>query len=175
MFPTISTNRLSLRELHEEDALEVLNCFSNEDVLRYYGQKPLTSMAQVKDIIGNFATDFQRKKGIKWGIEIHGQSKIIGTIGFQEWSLEHKRAEISYALFPEYWGEGYANEAVSAAVNYGFNDMELTRIGAVVLVGNDASSHILKKQGFILEGILRNYMYQNDQPFDAEIYSILSK
>ncbi|GEK33610.1 GNAT family N-acetyltransferase [Kurthia sibirica] len=172
MFPTISTERLNLRELQPEDALDVLTCFSNEDVLRYYGQRPLTSMEQVKDILVNFATDFKRKKGVKWGIEVHGQHRIIGTIGFQEWSLEHKRADISYALFPEFWGEGYANEAVKAAINYGFDEMELTRIGAIVLVGNEASSHILKKQGFQLEGILQNYMYQNDQPFDAEIYAI---
>lgn len=44
------------------------------------------------------------------GIELKGKEGIIGTIGFQEWSHEHKRAELSYALFPNYWGNGYATE-----------------------------------------------------------------
>lgn len=43
MFPILETERLILRELVEADAQAILDCFSNPDVLRYYGQIPLTS------------------------------------------------------------------------------------------------------------------------------------
>ena len=91
----------------------------------------------------------------------------------QEWSLEHKRANISYALFPEKWGYGYASEAVDKVISYGFQELGLERIGAVVFVENEASNQLLIKLGFTKEGTLKNYMYQNDIPFDTNIYSLL--
>ncbi|MET3193390.1 GNAT family N-acetyltransferase [Bacillus sp. OAE603] len=173
MFPILETERLILRELNENDATGILNCFSNNEVLRYYGQKALTSTDQVKQIIRNFSMNFNEKRGIKWGIELKGKEGIIGTIGFQEWSQEHKRADLSYALFPENWGNGYASEAVSKVVSYGFGELDLKRIGAVVFSENKASIKLLTKLGFQKEGVLRNYLYQNGVPFDTNIYSLL--
>ncbi|MGG2093587.1 GNAT family N-acetyltransferase [Bacillus sp. S13(2024)] len=173
MFPILETERLILRELIEDDAQGILNCFSNEDVLRYYGQNPLTDIEQVKNIIRNFSNNYKEKRGIKWGIERKETEGIIGTIGFHDWSSEHKRAEIAYALLPEHWGNGYATEAVLKVISYGFNELELTRIGAVVFTENKASNVLLTKLGFQNEGVLRNYMYQNNVPYDTNVYSLL--
>ncbi|MGE7093153.1 GNAT family N-acetyltransferase [Lysinibacillus sp. NPDC048646] len=173
MFPILNTDRLVLRELTVNDAQAILNCFSNPDVLRHYGQNPLTSLDQVKQIINNFSKNFDEKRGIKWGIELKGQEGIIGTIGFQEWSTEHKRAEISYALFPESWRKGYAMEAVNRVISFGFQEMDLVRIGAIVFTENDASNKLLTKAGFEKEGILKKYMHQNNVPFDTYIYSLI--
>ena len=139
MFPILETKRLVLRELVEGDAADLLKCFSNPDVLRYNGPTPLTNTDQLKQIIRNFSKSFEEKHGIKWGIEWKGKEGIIGTIRFQEWSLEHKRAELSYAPSPKYWGNGYATEAVNKMISYGFNELVLTRIGAIVFIENKAS------------------------------------
>ncbi|MGY3189933.1 GNAT family N-acetyltransferase [Lysinibacillus sp. TE18511] len=173
MFPVLNTDRLMLRELKINDAQAILNCFSNPDVLRHYGQNPLTSLDQVKHIINNFSKNYDEKRGIKWGIELKGQEGIIGTIGFQEWSTEHRRAEISYALFPESWGKGYAMEAVNRVISFGFQEMDLVRIGAIVFTENDASNKLLTKVGFEKEGILKKYMHQNQVPYDTYIYSLI--
>lgn len=174
MFPILETERLILRELVEGDALNILKCFSNPEVLRYYGQTPLTNTDQVKQIIRNFSKNFDEKRGIKWGIELKGKDGIIGTIGLQEWFHEHKRAELSYALFPNEWGNGYATEAVSKVISYGFKELDLTRIGAIVFIENKASNKLLTNLGFKKEGILRNYMYQNDVSFDTNLYSLIT-
>ncbi|PHA02552.1 GNAT family N-acetyltransferase [Bacillus pseudomycoides] len=173
MFPIIETERLILRELIEDDAQGILNCFSNEDVLRHYGQNPLTDIEQVKNIIRNFSNNYKEKRGIKWGIERKETEEMIGTIGFHDWSSEHKRAEIAYALLPEHWGKGYATEAVLKVISYGFHELELTRIGAVVFTENKASNVLLEKLGFQKEGVLRNYMYQNNVAYDTNVYSLL--
>lgn len=173
MFPILETERLILRELVEDDAQAILNCFSNEDVLRYYGQNRLTDLEQVKNIIRNFSNSYKEKRGIKWGIQIKETEGIIGTIGFHDWSSEHKRAEIAYALLPEHWGKGYATEAVKKVTTYGFHELNLTRIGAVVFTENQASHVLLTKLGFQKEGVLRNYMYQNNVAYDTNVYSLL--
>lgn len=67
MFPELETKRLILRKIVENDAGEILECFSDEDVLRYYGQKSLESIDQVKGIIENFSKGYEEKQLIKWG------------------------------------------------------------------------------------------------------------
>lgn len=98
---------------------------------------------------------------------------MIGTVGFNAWSPKHKRAEIGYELHPEYWRKGYATEAVSEVISYGFKELDLTRIGAIVFIENKASNELLTKLGFQKEGVLRNYMYQNGVPYDTYVYSLL--
>ncbi|OBZ16400.1 GNAT family N-acetyltransferase [Bacillus sp. FJAT-26390] len=174
MYPILETERLLLREIVKEDAQGIFNCFSNKDVTRYYGQDPLTSIEQAEQFVAFFAKNYNEKRGIRWGIELKGYPGIIGTIGFNAWMTKHKRAEIGYELHPEYWQKGYAAEAVSEVISYGFKELDLMRIGAVVFIENVASNELLTKLGFEKEGVLRNYMYQNGVPYDTNVYSLIN-
>ncbi|GGP11006.1 GNAT family N-acetyltransferase [Oceanobacillus neutriphilus] len=173
MFPILETDRLILREISKEDAKGIFACFSNENVTRYYGQETLKSIEQAEGFVDFFAKSYKEKKGIRWGIERKGTQGIIGTIGFNALSPKHKRAEIGYEIHPEYWRLGYTAEAVLEVIQYGFDDLGLTRIGAVVFKDNEASSNLLYKVGFQKEGILRKYMYQNGKAYDTYVYSLL--
>jgi [ribosomal protein S5]-alanine N-acetyltransferase len=173
MFPILETERLRLREITQDDAEGIFACFSNENVTRYYGQDTLENIEQAEKFIELFSKNYIEKKGIRWGIERKGTKGIIGTIGFNVWSPKHRRAEIGYEIHPHYWGKGYAFEAASKAISYGFEGMDLTRIGAVVFVENNGSNLLLDKIGFQREGILRSYMYQNGQAHDTYVYSLI--
>ncbi|MBE4907631.1 GNAT family N-acetyltransferase [Bacillus luteolus] len=173
MFPILETERLELREIKQEDAENIFDCFSNEEVTRYYGQEPLTTKEQAHQFVEFFDKNYKENRGIRWGIQIKGTSTLIGTIGFNAWSSKHKRAEIGYELHPDHWRKGYATEVVSKVISYGFTELELTRIGAIVFIDNKASNELLLKLGFEKEGILRNYMYQNGMPHDTNVYSLL--
>ena len=171
MFPTLETERLVLREIVLEDAQNIYSYFSNEEVTKHYGMNAFTDIAEAEALVQSFATSFSNKRAIRWGIERKGEAGLIGTIGFNLWSPMHKRAEIGYELHPDFWRFGYASEAIDKIVAYGFNELGLTRIGAVVYLENVASNQLLLKNGFELEGILRNYMYQNDVAHDVNMFS----
>ncbi|MBU8785039.1 MULTISPECIES: GNAT family N-acetyltransferase [Bacillus] len=173
MFPEIETDRLVLREITDLDTESVFDCFSNEKVTRYYGQDTFETKEQARHLIALFKQNYVENRGIRWGIQIKGEEKLIGTIGFNAWSPKHKRAEIGYELNPKYWRKGYATEAIARIVEYGSGDMGLTRIGAVVFIQNEGSNQVLTKLGFQKEGVLRNYMYQNGVLHDTYVYSIL--
>ena len=173
MFPTLDTERLQLREITKADAGDVFACFSNERVTRFYGQETLDSIEQAEAFIDFFANSYNEKRGIRWGIEVNEHPGIIGTIGFNAWSAKHKRAEIGYEILPEHWRKGYTFEAVTSVIQYGFDELGLTRIGAVVFMENEASNQLLSKAGFQREGILRQYMHQNGKAYDTYVYSIL--
>lgn len=171
MFPTIETERLILREFITEDVTAVYSIFSSERAMKYYGMDPFKNVTQAEKLIEAFASNFQNKRGMRWGIERKDEAGLIGTIGFNLWSSVHRRAEIGYDLHPDFWGNGYASEALKEIVAYGFKDMQLTRIGAVVYIENEASNQLLLKHGFEKEGILKKYMYQNAEAHDVTMFA----
>lgn len=173
MFPTLETERLRLREITAEDAEGIFSCFSLDSVTRYYGQETLESLEQARMFIEFFSKNYKEKRGIRWGIERKGGNGIIGTIGFNAWSPKHRRAEIGYEIHPDYWRKGFASEAISEVLSYGFEELGLTRVGAIVFKENKASNKLLMKMGFEKEGVLRDYMYQNGVSYDTNVYSIV--
>jgi len=175
MFPILETERLKLRELTQADVSAIFHCFSNEAVTRYYGQEPFVEKQQAGQLIKQFGKNFEEKRGIRWGIERKETGEVMGTIGYHLWSAAHKRAEIGYEIHPDYWRQGYTKEAVQKVISYGFEHMNLHRIGAVVFLENEASNQLLLKLGFQQEGILRDYMVQKGNAHDTFIYSLLKK
>ncbi|MDQ0271432.1 GNAT family N-acetyltransferase [Cytobacillus purgationiresistens] len=173
MFPIIETDKLILREITTEDTENIFSCFSNSNVTKYYGMEKMETLDQAENLVRFFLNSFQEKRGIRWGIQIKDTEGITGTIGFNAWSPKHRRAEIGYEIHPNYWRKGYVSEAIHKVIDYGFNHMNLTRIAAHVFIENDASNQLLENAGFLKEGILRNYMYQDGQPHDVYVYSII--
>ncbi|MFY0783074.1 GNAT family protein [Peribacillus simplex] len=173
MFPVLNTERLRLREIRESDAEALYQCLSKDEVTRFYGQDSLETVGQAQDIVATFAKNYLEKRAIRWGIERMDTQELIGTIGFHAHSPKYRRAEIGYEIHPAHWRKGFASEAVKEIIAYGFNNLDLTRIGAVVFLENQPSSDLLVKLGFIQEGILRSYIYQNGVPHDTYVYSLL--
>lgn len=172
-FPKLITERLILRGITEEDADDLFTNFSNQEVMKYYGSNPMESKEEAVGLINGFTNNFSEKKGIRWGIQLKGKRNLIGTVGFHAWSPKNNRAEIGYELNPEFWNQGFAKEAISRVMEYGFQEMELKRIGAVVFLENYPSGELLLKLGFMKEGILRSYIVQNGISYDTNIYSII--
>lgn len=173
MFPELTTQRLLLREINAEDAEGIYSYLSKEEVMKYYGREPLKHLNEAKEITEIYSKNFEENRGIRWGIEEQDSKGIIGTVGFHNMRELHKRAEIGYEIHPDYWRKGYASEAIREALSFGFQELDLNRIGAIVFKENKASSNLLMKLGFEEEGVLKEYMYQNGKPHDTYVYSIL--
>jgi [ribosomal protein S5]-alanine N-acetyltransferase len=170
-FPQLETDRLILREIKDNDAKDLFLNFSNPRVMQFYGSEQMTMLEEAVGLINTFRISFEETKGFRWGIQLKDNTRLIGTIGFHAWSQKNKRAEIGYELHPDYWGNGYAKEAVNTVLEYGFQEMNLNRIGAVVFLENKHSNELLARLGFKNEGILRNYIIQNGKSYDTNVYS----
>lgn len=173
MFPDLKTERLRLREITDADVNSLFAIFSNDQLTRYYGQDSLKEIEQAQALVNLFAKNFEVKRGIRWGIELVETGHLIGTIGFHAWLSNHRKAEIGYEIHPDYWRKGYISEALHPVISYGFNEMNLKRIGAIVYLENDASNQLLTKFGFHREGILKNYLIQNGVSYDTYVYSLV--
>ncbi len=107
-------------------------------------------------------------KSVNFAIDYRGN--VIGSIGFHKIDRKHKRAEIGYWLGKEYWGFGIMTKAVRQTINYGFKKLKLKRIYAYVFAHNKASTRVLEKCGFKLEGCLKKHFLKNGKYVDAFVY-----
>ena len=105
-------------------------------------------------------------------IDINGEA--VGSIGiFVKDDVYCKSAEIGYWLAEPYWGQGIMTSAVKEICGYAFKNYDLVRIFAEVYDYNIASQNVLKKAGFVLEGILKKSVYKNYKYYDSCLFALV--
>lgn len=174
-FPVLETDRLILRQVTNDDANSLLTYLSDIDVMKYVGLEPFKSIDDALDEISWYQSIFEKGTGIRWGISLKGQGEIIGSCGYLNRAEQHYRAELGFELSKEHWGNGIASEAISAVICYGFEQMNLQRIEALIEPPNYPSQKAVERQGFIREGLLRSYEYTCGKFDDLYMYSLLKQ
>jgi ribosomal-protein-alanine N-acetyltransferase len=104
---------------------------------------------------------------------ISSGENFIGLMGINLGKPAYRIAEVWYKLHPAYWGKGFATEALSALLMFGFDTLELHRIEAGCAVENIASKRVLEKSGMKLEGIKRGILPLRGEWADNYFFSIL--
>jgi [ribosomal protein S5]-alanine N-acetyltransferase len=98
----------------------------------------------------------------------------IGECGFHTLNRSHRRTELYYGLRHDAdKGKGIMKEALGAVLKYGFTDMDLHRIEALVDSGNTPSVKLLQHFGFTKEGTMREDYFVNGKNEDSDCYSLL--
>ncbi len=174
-FPVLETDRLILRQVTSNDANSLLTYLSDIDVMKYVGLEPFKSIDDALDEISWYKSIFEKGTGIRWGISLKGQEEIIGSCGFLNRVAEHYRAELGFELSKEHWGKGIASEAIKNVICYGFEQMNLQRIEALIEPPNIPSQKVVERQGFKREGLLRSYEYTCGKFDDLYMYSMLKQ
>ena len=98
---------------------------------------------------------------------------MVGTCGFTSFNCTSDSAEVGYVLNPEYWGKGIAQEALCRVLNFGFEKLNLNRIEARYMEGNERSRKVMERVGMTYEGTLRQGMLVKGNYIDVGICSIL--
>jgi ribosomal-protein-alanine N-acetyltransferase len=91
----------------------------------------LKSTEDALDHIAMIDAKIENSEGINWAITLKNDSKLIGIIGFRI-KPEHFRAEIGYMLLPAFSCNGIISEAINEVMNYGFNEMHLHSVEAII-------------------------------------------
>lgn len=106
-------------------------------------------------------------------IEEIDTQRFIGLLGMKLGTEKYKRAEIWYKLHKDFWGKGYATEAVKKILEFGFKTLHLHRITAGCATENIGSFKVLEKAGMVREGIGRQVIPLKTGWSDCYEYAIL--
>ncbi len=172
MFPVaINGTRLRLREFRPDDLDASMAIVGDPEVTRSLSFDTRTRDEQAErlaDDIARAQTDLRPD----YYLAIANEADLL--IGFVRIGLGgHRSGELGYAIRREDWGKGYATEATTLMLDFGFHTLRLHRIQAACGPENHPSQRLLTKLGFIPEGRIRDHVFTNGAWRDSLLYSTL--
>ncbi|MGX1885192.1 GNAT family N-acetyltransferase [Streptomyces sp. NPDC055287] len=141
---SLTTSRLTLRPIESSDVPEIARLWTHPAVRRYLG--------------GPVAEQTVRRRGeacvgAPGAFSVVGQDggAVVGLVTVEPGARDG-RTEVSYQFLPEYWGRGYAREAVAAAVGWASVAVPDGPAGVVAVTqeANAASRRLLEALGATL-------------------------
>jgi ribosomal-protein-alanine N-acetyltransferase len=147
--PTITTARLVLRPLTEEDVDPLHRILGDGDVLRYFPNTNPPARDRVQKLISDQLAHWEERGYGWWAVELRSRNGLIGWSGLQ-FLPETEEVEVAYLLGKAFWGRGLATEAAQACLQYGFEQVGLESIVAIVHPENAASRRVIEKLGMSL-------------------------
>jgi RimJ/RimL family protein N-acetyltransferase len=173
--PVVTTPRIILRWISEDDIDGLYEVFSHPEVMRYWSTAPLPNREAAATMQREIAEGNENGTMLKWGLTLRESNLVIGTTTLFNLNLDNGRAELGYAMGRHHWGKGYMNEALQALVSHAFDVMNLRRLEADVDPRNAASIRTLERLGFQREGFLRERWHVNGEIQDAFFYGLLRR
>ena len=174
-FKNLETDRLLLRRVSQNDVPEILELRGNPKTMKFIPRPLVTTSDEALAYYKMIDDKIEKNEGINWAITLKGKPKLIGIIGHYRIQPENHRCEIGYMILPQYNGQGIVTEAIKLVLEYGFENLQMHSIEAVIDPENFASERVLQKNGFIKEAhILENERYEG-KFLDTVIYSILKR
>lgn len=174
-FPVLESERLLFRAIKETDVHEIFALRSNPKLMQYIPRPLVTSVEEANEHIKMIQDKIDANEGINWAMTEKGNDKLISLIGFYRIQNEHYRSEIGYMLLPEYQNKGYITEAIQTLLDFGFTQMGLHTVEAIIDPENIASEKVLLKNGFLKEAHFVENCYFNGKFIDSAHYSILKR
>jgi RimJ/RimL family protein N-acetyltransferase len=171
---TLRSARLELRPYGPGDADALFALNSDATVMRYGSSAPWTDRQQALDRLERDRREMAAGNYVCLAIVPFGATASIGQCTLFSLDAQCRRAEVGYALAPSSWGRGYANEAVSALLDWGFAALDLNRVEADIDPRNAPSARALERLGFTREGHLRERWIVDGEVCDSWMYGLLA-
>ena len=170
---SFDTARLHARKPREDDARAVFAAYASDPrTTRYRAWAPYTKIETLAGFLRGRAEAWDKTDGhYAYLLCLKGTDAPIGSIGV---FIDEPKAMFGYVLGCEYWGRGYAAEALTYLVQWSDAQPRLRRVYAYCATENASSARVMEKAGLEREGILRrSQVFPNlgPDPRDCVYYS----
>jgi ribosomal-protein-serine acetyltransferase len=154
LYAAIDRNRIRLRTWLPWAS----DTFSSDDLIEFVRQREIDNVA-----------------GISLTTNIWLEGLLCGAIGLHAIDPGNRNTSIGYWLDGAHEGRGIMTRACRAIVTEGFRQYGLHRIEIRCAVGNDRSSAIARRLGFVEEAILRDAEWLRGRWVDLRVFSMLEQ
>jgi len=147
------TERLQLRQWKPTDHEEFSIMSADPLVMEYF---PSILSRSQSDAIADKCQSLIAENGWGvWAVELLDTKEFIGIIGLHIPSADLPSSpcvEILWRLARPHWGHGYATEAATAALQVGFEQLDLQEIVSFAVVNNHPSRAVMERINMIKTG-----------------------
>ncbi len=157
--PSLQTTRLILRNWTLDDVEDAFAIYGDVEVMRFLGSgQPHPDLQYEKNAVSALIERSREWNDMfgSWALEEKTTGRVIGAALLKP--LPGVRdIEIGWHLGRRYWGAGFATEAAQALITYGFDQLKLPVIFAVLQAANSASRAVTMRLGMTFVGLTKDY------------------
>jgi ribosomal-protein-alanine N-acetyltransferase len=148
----LETNRLLLRHQVIADLDDLWALYCDPEITKYIPDAP-RSREEAQQELEWHMNGHPRFPELGLWATIHKETgKFIGRCGLLPWAIDgQNEVEVAYTISRSYWGQGLATEAAQAILQYGFEQLNLTRLICLIDEENMASQKVAAKMGMKFE------------------------
>ena len=169
----LRTPRLVLRSLEHGDFPSLVRLAGASEIASTTANIPHPYTEEnAHSFLAHSEEEFAAGRAATFAVTVSPSGELCGAVGLVV-TTAHQRAELGYWIGIPYWGQGFATEAASAVIAFGFNTLRLNRIHASHFAGNTASQRVLEKIGMRHEGPARQHIRKWNRFIDLENYGLL--
>lgn len=148
----VETARLILREIEYLDENDLFEMDSDPEVHLFIENKPVTSVDEIRKAIEMLKGQYKENGIARWAVVEKSTQECVGWSGLKYFNRplnNHNHFyELGYRFKKKHWGKGFATESSIAILNYGFKNLNIDNIFAIVDPKNVNSKKVLTKLGF---------------------------
>jgi RimJ/RimL family protein N-acetyltransferase len=146
----LTSQRMTLRSWTTADRQPFAEMSEDPEVMEYL--RPLATRAACDAWI-DFQVNHELSHGFcMWATELNQSHEFVGAVGLLRVGfVAHftPAVEIGWRISRKHWGRGLATEAAHAALQFGFQEAQISKIVAHAGVSNTRSHHVMEKLGMV--------------------------
>ena len=168
----LQTDRLTLRRLSFDDLYDYYERLGSDgEVSKYMLFEPHQDIGETLALIEEALVRYEEENFYRWGIE-NGDG-LIGVIELLRFDEENDSCSFAYMLGKQWWGQGYATEAVQEIFRFAKEELGVKKITADHMAPNAASGAVMRKAGMVQVGVIPGKYEKHGQRHDAVVYEVV--
>lgn len=172
--PKIETERLILRRYKETDIDAIYDIITDKRLSTYIKYPELTKEQEL-ECIKEWIVEADYSKYERWVIERKEDGAIVGNIDVNTVVKKHNYCNVGYTIRYDYWGNGYAAEALEAVSNHLLEESGYYLVECSCNELNKQSFRVMEKAGFKKDGYIANRRLNKDGTYSGVEYYSKSK
>lgn len=172
--PRIETDRLILRRYNESDIDAIYEIITDERLAKYIKYPNLTKDEELERI-KKWISEADENIYEKWVMELKATGEVVGNIDVNTVVKKHNYCNVGYTVRYNYWGNGYASEALKAVSDHLLSESGYYLVECSCNELNTQSYRVMEKAGFEKDGYIGNRRLNSDGTYSGVVYYSRSK
>lgn len=159
----LETERLSLREMAQDDYVQLCKMLQDKNVM--YAYEHAFTDVEAQSWLDRQMQRYSANGFGLWAVVLKETNLMIGQCGLTMQDCDGKQViEVGYLFIKEFWHLGYATEAAIACKNYAFEQLGVDEVYSIIRDNNIASQNVAKRNGMTVKGRFIKHYYGVDMP-----------
>lgn len=170
LFHSLEGKSIYFKALSTNDVQAIHDYAADKDVKRFIGWNLMKTLNETREFVELMIKREEAGTHLYASVALKSTHEVIGTVMIFNFDKEANQAEVGYVFHKNHWGKGYGAESLALVTDFAFESLNLHKLHACVTDANIGSARILEKNGYELEGRLKDHFYIEDRYYDSLLF-----